>query len=173
MIPAELAGPVIEPSDHSSTARLDTYVFFTPIAVGRGTAFMPCALFGVLYANAPDESYFLALPQCPFVAAPSTFGYPVSHGVQIRSSHQSNIVYNPIEMIKILLGMAVDENVPDMRDARNRKVPFKLCQRFCHTGTMSKRSEMMLCHHHIETHMSRQKLKMCSVNGFFAHNFII
>ena len=22
-------------------------------------------------------------------------------------------------------------------------------------------------------HMSRQKLKMCSVNGFFAHNFII
>ena len=90
MIPAELSGPVIEPSDPSSTARLDTYVFFTPIAVGRGTAFMPCALFGVLYANAPDESYFLALPQCPFVAAPSTFGYPVSHGVQIRSTHQCN-----------------------------------------------------------------------------------
>ena len=58
-------------------------------------------------------------------------------------------------MDNLLLLIAVDENVPDMRDVRNRESPFKLCQGFCHAGTMSKRSEMMSCHYRIETHMSR------------------
>ena len=53
------------------------------------------------------------------------------------------------------LDYAVDENVPDMRDARNRKSSFKLCQGFCHANMMSKRSEMMSSHYRIETHVSR------------------
>ena len=50
---------------------------------------------------------------------------------------------------------AVDENVSDMRDVRNRESPFKLRQEICHAGTMSKRSKMMSCRYRIETHMSR------------------
>ena len=72
---------------------------------------------------------------------------PLSHhGVQnLRKDNKAPI---PIHT-------SVDENVPDMRNVRNREFPFKLYQGFCHAGTMSKRSEMMSCHYRIETHMSR------------------
>ena len=79
------------------------------------------------------------------------------YDIAIKTGREETEFYNKKGDVLVRLGryeeaVPVDENVPDMRDARNREFPFKLCQGSCHAGTMSKRSEMMSSHYSIEIH---------------------